>query len=89
MILYSFKVWLCEHKPCLMSKNLVIVMSLAKAKVICGLSSLGGCSFLSTPQKGTQKVTAQGTGLPWLALRRRRGKLAHPRCAQTNASRSA
>ena len=26
---------------------------------------------MSTPQKGTQKVTAQGTGLPGLALRRR------------------
>ena len=33
--------------------------------------SPGGCSFLSTPQKGTQKVTAEGTGLPGLALRRR------------------
>ena len=31
----------------------------------------GRRSFLSTPQKGTQKVTAQGTGLSWLALRRR------------------
>ena len=26
---------------------------------------------MSTPQKGTQKVTAEGTELPWLALRRR------------------
>ena len=30
-----------------------------------------GRSFLSTPQKGTKKVTTEGTGLPWLALRRR------------------
>ena len=36
-----------------------------------GLPSPGRRSFLSTPQKGTQKVTAEGTGLPWLALRRR------------------
>ena len=35
------------------------------------LPSPVGRSFLSTPQKGTQKVTAEGTGLPWLALRRR------------------
>ena len=35
------------------------------------MPSPGGRSFLSTPQKGTKKVTAEGTGLPWLALRRR------------------
>ena len=35
------------------------------------LPSPGGRSFLSTPQKGTKKVTAEGTGLPWLALRHR------------------
>ena len=35
------------------------------------LPSPGRRSFWSTPQKGTKKGTAQGTGLPWLALRRR------------------
>ena len=41
-------------------------------------------SFLSAPQKGSQKVTAQGTGLPWLALRRTRGKLV--RCAHSDSA---
>ena len=34
-------------------------------------SALAGQAFLlSTTQKGTKKVTAEGTGLPWLAFRR-------------------
>ena len=45
--------------------------------------SPGRRSFLSNTQKGTKKVTAEGTELPWMALRRTRGKLACLRRAQT------
>ena len=42
-----------------------------------------GVPFCLPHKKEPKKVTAEGSELPWLALRRRRGKLAHPRCAQT------
>ena len=42
-----------------------------------------GVPFCLPHKKEPKKVTAEGTWLPWLALRRRRGKLAPLRCAQT------
>ena len=42
-----------------------------------------GVPFCLPHKKEPKKVTAQGTGLSWLALRRRRGKIPHLRCAQT------
>ena len=48
-----------------------------------------GVPFGLPHKKEPKKVTAEGNGLPWLALRRRRGKLARLRRAQTSASRSA
>ena len=42
-----------------------------------------GVPFCLPHKKEPKRVTAEGTGLPWLALRRRRAKLAHRRCAQT------
>ena len=45
--------------------------------------SPGWRSFLSTTQKGTKKVTAVGTELPWLALRHSQDKLVRKRRTQT------
>ena len=42
-----------------------------------------GVPFCLPHKKEPKKVTAEGTGLPWLAFRRRRGKLTHLRRAQT------
>ena len=42
----------------------------------CGSSPRRGAFLLSATQKGTKKVTAVGTKLPWLAFRRSQDKLA-------------